>query len=281
MGIRVKPRTKDGRTGTVCFDGWPSETRQQVKSRIDWLVSNSIGPRILDIGCSDGAAAILLTRQGNSVRGVDVDADLVDDLNEMAERVLADFPYRPDFEVSSISSWARPQAIYDTVLVGHLVTLVTEPTRLMAAAAGCVRPGGRLVVVVPWGRRLGSSPQRHVYFLTDVLTFLPDEFSVTHLGVADGQIRLVAERPAVAGAGRGRRPAAEDLLEISQRAASESQQSLSAALADQADQLRRFWWRLQEEDRATYGTPQHSRAMMWDVEDHSSAVGLGPAADSA
>ncbi len=259
---------KDGRTAKACFAEAVVETGARSRSRVDWAGANSIGPRILDVGCSDGLIPIRLTRQGYSVRGIEVQVDMIDELNETAERVLADLSYRPEFDVAKISSWVSPEGRYDTVLVGQLLMRAAEPAILLSKASDCVRPGGRLIILVPWGVSPGAE-QRNVYFLTDVLSLVPDEFSVVHIDIVDGEIRLIAQRLTVDAASSGLRPTEGELLKLTQRAALESQQLQSVSMMRQSAQLQQLWWRLQEANREDHGAAtKESRAMLWDPEDH-------------
>ena len=46
-----------------------------LRQRIDWMVDQARGPRILDVGCSEGVLEILLARKGFNVTGVDINAE--------------------------------------------------------------------------------------------------------------------------------------------------------------------------------------------------------------
>src|SRR3954462_8270664 len=67
------------RIGEV-YDGTYGSPEFQARSRerIHWLCRHAGGQRILDVGCSQGIASILLGREGNAVLGVDREAVPVD-----------------------------------------------------------------------------------------------------------------------------------------------------------------------------------------------------------
>ena len=45
-------------------------TGDWLRRRIDWMAEEARGPRVLDVGCSEGILGVLLARRGLSVTGV-------------------------------------------------------------------------------------------------------------------------------------------------------------------------------------------------------------------
>ena len=60
-------------------------TRRATRRRVHWLCAQAQGTRILDVGCSQGVASILLGAEGRTVVGVDRERPAL----EEAERRLA------------------------------------------------------------------------------------------------------------------------------------------------------------------------------------------------
>ncbi len=106
------------------------------------LVLDLVGPgaRVLDAGCGTGRVAARLASRGLTVRGVDVDASMV----EEARRRWPDL----DWVVSDLAALEAPSAPYDVVVMAGNVVPFIEAAALgpsIAALAGQLRTGGLLV----------------------------------------------------------------------------------------------------------------------------------------
>ena len=53
-------------------------TGDWLRRRIDWIAAEARGPRVLDVGCSEGILGVLLAGRAINVTGVDIDADALD-----------------------------------------------------------------------------------------------------------------------------------------------------------------------------------------------------------
>lgn len=221
-----------------------SETQRRARNRVDWMISQAHGHDVLDIGCSEGIAAILLVRLGYAVRGVDLHPDVIGYATELADEMLKDRQERPTFEVADVLDWEEPQAQYDTVFLGEVVEHVFEPERMIALAAASLRPGGSLVLTTPWG--FFPAPDHHqTLFLTDVIAIMPAELGITSLDVIDGYIRLVAKKGAPAGNGTGSL-STNEILNLTERAALASQQFLRGLFDMQTERLNSSWVTINE-----------------------------------
>src|SRR5690606_21179817 len=74
-------------------------TRQQERARrrIDWTVAEARGPRVLDVGCSQGITALLLARQGLSVLGLDIRTNAIEYASSLLASESSDACGRVDF----------------------------------------------------------------------------------------------------------------------------------------------------------------------------------------
>ena len=60
-------------------------TGHWLRRRIDWMADEVRGPRVLDVGCSEGILEVLLARHGYTVTGLDIDPEAL----EFAQHLLA------------------------------------------------------------------------------------------------------------------------------------------------------------------------------------------------
>lgn len=178
------------------------ETQMACRDRIHWLCRQAKGPRILDVGCSQGIVSILLGREGHEVLGIDPNADSI----EFARQALAtepeSFRSRVRFEVCDVFQANFGEGEFDSVVIGELLELLVSPDILLAQAARWLRPGGQIVISVPLGFFPTEGNKRSYYF-GNLLELIGGEFSLTHCTVVHGRyICAVAVRPPA-----GERPA--------------------------------------------------------------------------
>src|SRR5690606_37621642 len=109
---------------------------------------------------------------------------------------------RVSFERMDLMSMAVG-AMYDNVIVGEVVEHQTNPTRFLRAAMRHLAPGGRTVVVLPFGLHPFPDHKCTVFPRTLVDAF-GNELRIATMDVADGYVRMVAVRePDTASSGGG------------------------------------------------------------------------------
>jgi ubiquinone/menaquinone biosynthesis C-methylase UbiE len=105
------------------------------------------GPRWLELGAGEGAFTLALADclgDGGSIAALDRDRRALDRLREtLAQRF-------PRVEVQAVVGDFRealPAGPFDGVLAANSLHFTDDPTAVLAAAAGRLRPDGRIVVV--------------------------------------------------------------------------------------------------------------------------------------
>ena len=165
-------------------------TGDVLRRRIDWMAAEAHGPRVLDVGCSEGILEVLLARRGLKVTGVEVNPDALDFARELLVK-------EPD-EVRSHAKLihgdfirARPvTGLFDTVVLGEILEHLDDPAALLDRSIEYLRPGGRVVITTPFG--LHPHEDHHqTYYLTDVIGLLKARLALEHMSVEDNYIRFV------------------------------------------------------------------------------------------
>ena len=91
---------------------------ETLRRRIDWMVGQARGPRILDVGCSEGIIEILLARKGFHVTGVDINAEAL----AFARKLLALEPKEVRERVSFVQGDLAQSRLlherFDTLVMG-------------------------------------------------------------------------------------------------------------------------------------------------------------------
>ena len=121
------------------------------RQRIHWLCSQAGDGRVLDLGCSQGIASILLARAGRTVVGVDREAAAIETANQLAERETEGVRGRLSFRLAEGMRLPFKAGSFGSVLLGEVLEHQTNPARLVKSAVRMLAPGGRLVVTVPYG----------------------------------------------------------------------------------------------------------------------------------
>jgi 2-polyprenyl-3-methyl-5-hydroxy-6-metoxy-1,4-benzoquinol methylase len=98
--------------------------------------------RVLDVGCSSGYLAEPLAARGNTIVGIELDADAAREAQAYCERVLVG-----DVETMDLSQ--LEPASFDVVLCGDVVEHLRDPVAALARLRPLLRPGGRLVLSTP------------------------------------------------------------------------------------------------------------------------------------
>jgi SAM-dependent methyltransferase len=130
------------------FDDQPDHGLHAAVTRTAWadLLGRLLRPppgRVADLGCGTGSLSVLLAAQGHHVTGLDLSPAMLGQARAKATHAAVDIDFRlgdaatPDLE----TGW------YDVVLARHVVWALPEPARSLAAWAGLLAPGGRLVLI--------------------------------------------------------------------------------------------------------------------------------------
>ena len=165
-------------------------TGEVLRRRVDWMSEQAQGPKVLDVGCSEGILEVLLARRGVHVTGVETNPEALD----FARELLAQEPEEVRTHATLIQGdfiGERPVAgQFDTVVLGEILEHLQDPETLLDRSLEHLRPGGRIVVTTPFG--LHPHEDHHQTFcLTDVIDLLKPRFGLEHMSVEDGYIRFV------------------------------------------------------------------------------------------
>ena len=164
------------------------EAGRKARDRINWMCAQAQGDSVLDIGCSQGIATLLLAREGFNTVGIDISEDAIAYARAEQEKELPSVRDRIEFLCTDLAALAAGRE-FDTVIMGEVLEHQAHTAKFLKAAASHVKAGGTLVVTVPFG--LHPFPDhKATIFPRDILTILGDQFSVTSFDVHDGYIRF-------------------------------------------------------------------------------------------
>lgn len=171
---------------------WGEREQKIARYRIDWICARA-GGRVLDIGCSQGIACILMARAGLTVLGVDRDPAAIDFAKGDLEKEPPEVQARVRFLQTEAEALPETEGFFDTVVLGEILEHQTEPERLLAIARERLRPGGRVVITVPFG--LHPDPDHRVtFYLSSLAERVNRFFAVSELAVAHKYILCLARK---------------------------------------------------------------------------------------
>ena len=177
---------------TELYLGEISSSRGQkiCRRRIDWMIEQIRGDRVLDVGCSQGIVSILAARGGKSVVGIDDDPVVI----EYAQRALASEPEdvqgRVRFLRADIHEIDLDGATFDTILLGEIIEHLEEPRLLVERALRHLAPAGTVVVTTPFGHH-PHDDHKVTFYLSTFRDVIEGLCVPVELAIADGFIRFV------------------------------------------------------------------------------------------
>jgi 2-polyprenyl-3-methyl-5-hydroxy-6-metoxy-1,4-benzoquinol methylase len=221
------------------------EFQQVSRRRIHWMCAQVGGPDVLDVGCSQGIASILLAREGHRVIGIDREHEAIRAARERLDQEEAQVRERVEFRVGEGRAVGFPDGSFDAVLLGELLEHQLDPGRLLDEARRVLRPGGRIVVTTPYGVHPYPDHKEPLY-LSALLERLSSKLSIAEIVLVDRYAGVVAERSKDRAPRVWRR--ALHVAESRLADQDEALEKLRALVSDLRDGTRALERSLQEED---------------------------------
>ena len=165
-------------------------TGARLRRRIDWMADEARGPRVLDVGCSEGILEVLLARRGIEVTGVDINADALD----FARGLLAEEPDEVREQVELVHGTAEEARLspgsFDTVVLGETLEHVHDPEALLDQSLGPLHEGGQVVITTPFGYH-PHEDHHQTFCLSDFIALMRPRCALESLYIEEGYIRFV------------------------------------------------------------------------------------------
>ena len=169
------------------------EFQQVSRRRIHWMCAQVGGPEVLDVGCSQGIASILLAREGHRVVVIDREHEAIRAARERLDQEEAQVRERVEFRVGEGRAVGFADGSFDAVLLGEVLEHQLDPGKLLDEARRVLRPGGRIVITTPYGIHPYPDHKEPLY-LSALLERLSSKLSIAEIALVDRYAGVVAER---------------------------------------------------------------------------------------
>jgi SAM-dependent methyltransferase/glycosyltransferase involved in cell wall biosynthesis len=139
------------RVNEAYYGEFGSEFAAITRERIHWICSRVQGANVLDVGCSQGVAAILLGREGKSVTAVDAARKSIEEASGFLGREAPRVQRNVLFVHGDFLSCELARTAFDTVIMAEVLEHLLDPQAFIEEAARKLVDKGRFIVTVPYG----------------------------------------------------------------------------------------------------------------------------------
>jgi spore maturation protein CgeB/SAM-dependent methyltransferase len=235
--LPAHPSNFEDRISEVYYGGISSERlTRRARDRIHWMCKNVTGEKVLDVGCSQGIASILLGREGYDVVGIDTNSAAIEfantDLKKEPEEVRARVSFL-DADLFSFDDVAK----FDTVVLGEVIEHMMDPGACLQRALVPLRTGGRIVATTPFGHA-PHDDHKSTIFLSWLFQLSDLSIRVDTCEIIDGYIKLIItklpeDQPSSL-------PSLRKLLRTSESGTLNSQRRLHAMIDQRQEEIERL-----------------------------------------
>lgn len=158
-----------------------NEFGQKVRERVHWIVQNTKGNEILEIGCSQGIVSILLGREGKNVLGIDVSDSTIQEAQHNLEKEEEETKQFVQFEKGNffLKEFDRQ---FDVVVLGEVLEHISDIYTFFHKVVEVTKDDGTIIVTTPFGINDFIDHKRTFY--------LKDFFELQQYGVRINDIKF-------------------------------------------------------------------------------------------
>ncbi|WP_062108564.1 class I SAM-dependent methyltransferase [Bacillus niameyensis] len=166
------------------------EFANEVRNRIHWICAHAEGESILDVGCSQGIASIILGREGKHVLGIDLLDEAIEFANQSLDREDKSTKNNVKFEVANFMNYDFGNQQFDSIIIGEVLANITDPKRFLNKAKTLLVEGGSIIVTVPFGVN-DYFGHKKIYYLSDLLELQKESLVIDELEFIEKSVGVV------------------------------------------------------------------------------------------
>ncbi|VVS92359.1 methyltransferase domain-containing protein [Desulfoluna spongiiphila] len=166
---------------------------RETQERIHWVCSSVQGKRVLDVGCSQGIAPILLAREGHRVMGLDCSQQAIETAKALSDSELESVRQSLHWETGNFLNWRFENCQFDTIIMAEVLEHQIRPKAFIERAAELLPEDGTLIVTVPFG--INDDPDhKQTFYLLEPYKLMCSHFQISEVAIQGRWICLVGKR---------------------------------------------------------------------------------------
>jgi 2-polyprenyl-6-hydroxyphenyl methylase/3-demethylubiquinone-9 3-methyltransferase len=178
------------RISEAYYNKMGEEFGKKTRERIHWICSEAKGEYILDVGCSQGIASILLGREGKKVLGIDLNKESIEFAKKELEKESEITKKYVDFQIANFMDYDFKDKKFDSIIMAEILEHLTDPERFIEKAYKLLKDDGRLIVTVPFGINEYIDHKKS-YYLFDMFEMLSKQYKIVKLQILGNWIAFV------------------------------------------------------------------------------------------
>ena len=179
------------RIAEVYFRDCFSKRAQDIlRDRVHWMCDAARGLSVLDVGCSQGIAVLLLARRGLDATGIDPNPEAIAYAEGLMAKEPEEVASRMHFVLGEAMSHDFGEKRFDTVLLGEMLEHLDAPWDMLERCVSLLRPGGTVVVSIPMGLH-PHEDHKTIFTLSNFVSMIEACCRIETLDVVGGYIRCI------------------------------------------------------------------------------------------
>ncbi|RHW37248.1 methyltransferase domain-containing protein [Neobacillus notoginsengisoli] len=142
-----------------------SQLAEKTRNRVHWIIKNSVGKKVLDVGCSQGIVSILLGREGKEVTGIDLAKESIEIANEALGKEQDNTKNNINFIQGDFLHEKFDAHKFDTVIITEVLEHFVSSDALLYKASNVLTDNGKIIVTVPFGINDFPDHKRTLYLM--------------------------------------------------------------------------------------------------------------------
>ncbi|MFK0312798.1 glycosyltransferase [Pseudomonas sp. NPDC090233] len=164
---------------------------RETQARIHWICAQIKGRRVLDVGCSQGIVPLLLAREGCQVTGVDTSPQAIEEAKGYMAAEPAHVQQNVTYVNADFLSLESVDVEPDTIVISEVLEHLVRPELFVEKATHLLKPGGRLVITVPFGVN-DFIDHKHTFYLMEPFRMLSEHLQIGEIKVLGKWLGIVA-----------------------------------------------------------------------------------------
>lgn len=164
---------------------------RETQARIHWICSQIKGRRVLDVGCSQGIVPLLLAREGCQVTGVDTSPQAIEEAKGYMAAEPAHVQQNVTYVNADFLSLESVDVEPDTIVISEVLEHLVRPELFVEKASHLLKPGGRLIITVPFGVN-DFIDHKHTFYLMEPFRMLSEHLQIGDIKVLGKWLGIVA-----------------------------------------------------------------------------------------